>query len=50
MGWAAIVFGVLSLAGPIGFAGVLGAALWVLVASIILSLRARGPASAQPAA
>jgi hypothetical protein len=50
MGWAAIVFGVISLAGPLGFAGTIGAALWILVASIMLSLRARGPASAQPAA
>jgi hypothetical protein len=48
MGWAAIVFGVISLAGPLGFAGTIGAALWILVASIMLSLRARGPASAQP--
>jgi hypothetical protein len=43
MGWAAIVFGVISLAGPIGFFGALGAALWILVASILLSLRARRP-------
>lgn len=50
MGWAAILFGVISLAGPIGFFGALGAALWILVASITLSLRARGPASPQPAA
>jgi hypothetical protein len=49
MGWAAVVFGVISLAGPIGFAGVIGAGLWVLVSSIMLSLRARGPASAAPA-
>jgi hypothetical protein len=43
MGWAAIVFGVISLAGPIGFFGALGAALWILVASILLSLQARRP-------
>jgi hypothetical protein len=48
MGWAAIVFGVISLAGPLGFAGTLGAALWILVASILLSLRARS-APAAPA-
>lgn len=50
MGWAGIVFGVLSLAGPIGFIGALGAALWIIVSSIMLSLRARRPASAAPAA
>jgi hypothetical protein len=49
MGWAGIVFGVLSLAGPIGFIGAIGAGLWVIVSSIMLSLRARGPASAAPA-
>jgi hypothetical protein len=48
MGWAAILFGVVSLAGPIGFFGAMGAALWIIVASVILSLRARGPASAAP--
>jgi hypothetical protein len=49
MGWAAIVFGVISLAGPIGFAGVIGAALWVIVSSIMLSVRARsGAAPATP--
>jgi hypothetical protein len=50
MGWAAIVFGVLSLAGPIGFAGVIGAALWIIVSSIMLTMRARGQASTAPAA
>ena len=49
MGWAGIVFGVLSLAGPIGFVGAIGAALWVIVSSIILSLRARRPSSTQSA-
>ncbi len=49
VGWAAILFGVISLAGPIGFFGVLGAALWVLVVSVMLSLRARS-APAAPAA
>jgi hypothetical protein len=47
MGWAAILFGVVSLAGPIGFVGAIGAALWVLVSSIMLSMRARSaPATA----
>lgn len=45
LGWLAIVGGVISLAGPIGFIGALIAALWVLIASIVLSMRARsGPA------
>lgn len=48
LGWFAIVFGVISLAGPIGFIGALGAAVWIIIASIMLSMRARGPASAQP--
>lgn len=50
MGWAGIVFGVLSLAGPIGFIGAIGAALWVIVSSIMLSMRARGSGTSQPAA
>jgi hypothetical protein len=49
MGWAGVVFGVLSILGPIGFVGILGAALWVIVSSIMLSMRARGPASTTPA-
>jgi hypothetical protein len=49
MGWAGIVFGVLSLAGPIGFLGAIGAALFIIVSSIMLSMRARPPASAAPA-
>ena len=50
MGWAAIVFGVIGLAGPIGFFGAIGAALWIIVASILLAMSASGPAPAQPAA
>jgi Domain of unknown function (DUF4386) len=50
LGWWGIVFGVVSLAGPIGFFGAPGAALWIIIASIMLSMRARGPASTQPAA
>ncbi len=49
MGWLGIVGGVLALAGPIGFVGGVIAGIWVLIASIILTMRARGPASAQPA-
>ncbi len=52
MGWWAIVFGLVALAGPIGFIGALGAAIWVILASIVLSMRARsaGAAAAAPAA
>jgi hypothetical protein len=50
LGWAAIVLAVVSLAGPIGFAAVIGSAVWVLIASIMLSIRARGAASTAPAA
>jgi len=52
MGWWAILFGVITLAGPIGFIGAIGAAVWVIIASIVLSLRARsaGAAPAAPAA
>jgi hypothetical protein len=46
LGWIAILLGVVSLT-PIGFAGAIGAALWILVVSILLSLRARSaPATA----
>lgn len=45
LGWWGIFFGVVSLAGPIGFFGAPGAALWIIIASIVLSMRARsGPA------
>jgi len=36
MGWVMFAFGVLSLAGPIGFAGLLATLVWVLVASVWL--------------
>jgi hypothetical protein len=49
MGWAAVVFGVITLAGPIGFVGAIGAALWILVSSIMLSVRARGTNAPAPA-
>lgn len=54
MGWWAMLFGVITLAGPIGFIGAIGAAVWVIIASIVLSMRARsagaGAAPAAPAA
>lgn len=40
LGWAAIVLAVIAFT-PIGFVSFLGAALWILIASIILTLRAR---------
>jgi hypothetical protein len=49
MGWLAIAGGVISLAGPIGFIGALIAAIWIIIASILLSRRARGAAPARPA-
>ena len=48
LGWVAILFGIVAFT-PIGFVGAAGAALWVLVVSILLSVRARrtsGPAAA----
>jgi Domain of unknown function (DUF4386) len=48
MGWLAIVFAVVSLAGPVSFFAVPGAGIWVLLASIILTMQARRPAAPQP--
>ena len=46
LGWVAIVLGIVGVT-PIGFAAALGGALWILVASILLSVRARSaPATA----
>jgi hypothetical protein len=39
LGWAAIVIGVLSLAGPIGFAGFLLCLVWLIVAAILMLVR-----------
>jgi hypothetical protein len=36
MGWVMFAFGILCLAGPIGFAGLLATLVWVLVASVWL--------------
>ena len=49
LGWFAIVFGVVSLAGPLGFIGFLGAGVWIIIVSVMLSMRARRPAAAAPA-
>ena len=48
LGWAAIVIGVVTVT-PVGFVAVLVAALWVIVTSVILTLRERGR-GAPPAA
>jgi hypothetical protein len=49
LGWAAIVIGILSVAGPAGFAGFLLTLIWILVVSIVLYMRG-AEASATPAA
>jgi hypothetical protein len=40
LGWVAIVVGVLSLAGPLGFVGVLLAVIWIIVVAILMLVRA----------
>jgi Domain of unknown function (DUF4386) len=51
LGWFALVFAVISLAGPLGFISFPGALLWIIVAGIVLAMRARPTATpAQPAA
>ena len=45
LGWVMVVLGVVGVT-PIGFASVIGAAVLVLVLSILLSVRARGAAAA----
>jgi hypothetical protein len=47
LGWAAIVIGVLGIT-PVGFFAFLVTMLWVLVVSIMLTLRARAPAAGAP--
>jgi hypothetical protein len=39
LGWAAIVIGILSLAGPAGFVGVLLAVIWIFVVAILMLVR-----------
>ena len=48
LGWVAILLGVVGLT-PIGFAAFLGLGVWILIVSVLLSLRARR-GSAAPAA
>jgi hypothetical protein len=49
LGWVAIVLAVLGPT-PIGFVSFLGGALWILVASVMLTMRARGTAPPPTAA
>ena len=39
LGWAAIVIGILSLAGPLGFAGIILSVVWILVVAILMLVR-----------
>jgi hypothetical protein len=49
LGWVAVAFGVVSFT-PIFFIGFFGGAIWIVIVSIMLSLRARGgPAAPAPA-
>jgi hypothetical protein len=49
LGWVAIALGIVGLIPPIGFAAFIGAALLILIVSILLTVRARQEGSA-PAA
>lgn len=47
LGWVAILFAVIAIT-PLGFVAALGAALWVVVVSVLLTLRFRAEAPAPP--
>jgi hypothetical protein len=47
LGWVAIVLGVVGVT-PIGFVSFLAGGVWILIVSVLLSLRARGPAAPEP--
>ena len=53
LGWIGILLGVVAFT-PAGFVGFIGGALWILIASILMAMRARNdastPGSASPAA
>jgi hypothetical protein len=49
MGWVAIVIAVTAVT-PAGFIAFMGGALWIVAASIMLALRGRGAAAAEPTA
>ncbi len=46
LGWIAIVLGVISVT-PVGFAGFMGSGIWILIASVMLSMRARAARTPQ---
>ena len=48
LAWAALVVGVVSLAGPGGFVGFFGAPVWMVIAGIMLAVRRTTPAAAAP--
>jgi len=47
LGWTAIVIGIVSLAGPLGFIGALLAIIWLLVVAVLIFRRDRVPAGAR---
>ena len=47
LGWIAIVLGVIGVT-PIGFVAFLGSAVWVLIVSVMLAMRARAAAAPPP--
>ena len=47
LGWIAIVLGVIGMT-PIGFVAFLGAAVWVVIVSVMLSMRARAAETPPP--
>ena len=46
LGWVAVAAGVLVFAGPVGFFAVPVSALWILVVSVLLTMRGRSGATA----
>ena len=51
VGWVAIALGIVSMT-PIGFAGIIGLLVWILITSILLAVRgakASTPGAATPA-
>lgn len=49
LGWIAILLGVIAFT-PIGFVGFLGGALWILIASVVMTMRARADTPGTPGA
>ena len=48
LGWVALVLGVTAVT-PAGFVAFMGGAIWILVVSVMLAMRARSSAEARPA-